>query len=155
LLSAGLLLTVVLAAPGQQYYQSPEPPLADEAGAPVVQTGAREPGMLAANVRLSESPAPVVSVYVRAPATLPVDQTVELRIVVENSSRVPARNVVVSYTPPSGVTFDKAVPQPAANQAELSWRFPTLAAGERKDIVVTVKPPPGATELESKARVQF
>ncbi len=155
LLSAGLLLAAVPAALGQHYYQSPEPPLADESGAPIQQAGAREPGLLAANVRLSESPAPVVSVHVRAPAALPVDQNVELRIVVENSSRVPARNVVVSYAG-KGANYVKSVPQQTAASADtFSWQFPALAAGERKEIVLTVKPPPGATELESKARVTF
>src|SRR5690348_160905 len=99
--AAGLALMVALPALAQRggrpaVYESPEPPLADA----VQPTGAREPRPLAPSVRLTDSPVPVVQLFVRAPTVLPVGQDADVRLVVENSSRVPARNVVVVYAPP-------------------------------------------------------
>jgi uncharacterized repeat protein (TIGR01451 family) len=143
----------------QRYGRFPEtvePPLADEAG--TVQTAAaREPRTLAPGVRFAEAPAPLVLLTVRAPAALPVGQEVEVRLVAENVGRLPARNVAVIYAPPPGNPEMKAAPEPKGKYptGELVWQFETLAAGGRQEIVLTVKLPADAQELDTRAKVVF
>src|SRR5438045_7833042 len=84
-------------APAQRGYayrsESPEPPLADDPkAAEVIQQAAnREPRPLAPSVRNYDVPAPAVALRVLAPTALPLNQEVEVRLIVENVSRVQAR----------------------------------------------------------------
>jgi uncharacterized repeat protein (TIGR01451 family) len=150
-----LLVVWLIVSPAhaqQRFRETPEPPLADEAGA-VQPTAAREPRPLTPSVRWSDAPAPVVLLTVRAPSVLPVSREVEVRLVVENVGRVPAKNVAVVYQVPPGAEPVKPPPEAKQVQGGFSWAIPTLAAGERKEFGLTVKPPPGATELENRAQV--
>jgi uncharacterized repeat protein (TIGR01451 family) len=154
-LSAGLLLPAAAFAQrgGRPYaWESPEPPLADEAGA-VQPTAAREPRPLAATVRQIDSAVPIVQLFVRAPTVLPVGQDADVRLVVENSARVPARNVVVVYTLPDGVLPVKPTPGVTPVQGGYSWKVDQLDAGARRELMLTLRPPPGATELDVKAKL--
>src|SRR5689334_12523644 len=155
LFAAGFVLVAVLPTAAQRgrpaVYESPEPPLADAADA-VQPAGAREPRPLAPSVRLTDSPVPVVQLFIRAPAVLPVGQDADVRLGVENSSRVPARNVVVIYTLPDGTQPVKPVPDVVPVQGGYSWKIDKLDAGARRELVLTLRPPPNATELEVKAK---
>jgi uncharacterized repeat protein (TIGR01451 family) len=114
----------------------------------------REPRYLTPAVRNVDTPAPAVVLRVQAPPAAPLNQDVDIRLTAENAGRVQARNVTVVYPLPPGIPPIKAVPNPAGqSQTELFWKLEKLDPGERKEIVLTVKPPPNATDLETKARV--
>jgi uncharacterized repeat protein (TIGR01451 family) len=140
------------AQPGYAYRsQSAEPPLAsDPQAAEKLQMTTQQTRPVVPNVRSYDAPAPAVTLRVQAPTTLPVGQPVEVRLVLENLSRVPAKNVMVVYALPAGSQTVKSLPP---EQAPGTWRFETLAAGGRQEILLTVKPPADAVEFESKARV--
>jgi uncharacterized repeat protein (TIGR01451 family) len=135
--------------------QSAEPPLADDPKAAEklqLAMAQRNPPPVVP-VRGIDSPSPAVVLRVQAPAALPVGQDVEVRLVVENLSHVPAKNVSVVYALQSAA-YVKSQPAPAEQPpGAVAWKFDTLGAGGRQEIVLTVKPPPNATEFESKARV--
>jgi uncharacterized repeat protein (TIGR01451 family) len=162
-LPLAVLLALVFAAPvlGQRgsgpLRETSEPPLADDPDwqAKIQQAANREPRPLSPSVRNVDVPAPAVVLTVRAPASAPLGQDVEVRLIVENVSRVTARNVMVIYPLPQGASATKPATPAAAGQqgADIFWKFDTLAAGARQEVVLTVKPPDGATEFDAKARV--
>src|SRR4051794_8664503 len=80
-----------------------EPPLADGSN-PIQQAGAREPPPLPAAVRTMDAPAPVVQLRVMAPTVVAAGREMDLKLVVENVSRVPASSVAVQYALPQGAT---------------------------------------------------
>jgi uncharacterized repeat protein (TIGR01451 family) len=147
-------------SPAQQGYayrtQSAEPPLADDPDAAKkiqLAMAQRNPPPSVMPVRTLDTPSPTVVLRVQAPAALPTGQDVEVRLVIENLSRVPAKNVSVVYAL-QNAGFVKSLPVPADQPGgSVVWKFETLAAGGRQEIVLTVKPPPGVAEFESKARV--
>jgi len=155
---AGLL---VLASPVAGQYRFPpetvEPPLAD-ASTPIQPVAGGEPRTLPTTVRTVDTPAPLVQLRILAPTVAPAAREMDLKLVVENFSRVVAKEVAVVYLPPPGAQVTKADP-PAEPPKEgkptngVTWRLDTLAAAGRKEISVTLKVPADGTELEHNARV--
>ena len=82
---------------------------------------------------------PKITITKTAPARARVGQTFEYRIVVANPSQVPAPQVVVSDSLPSGISYVSAVPTPKVAANGLSWALGTLAPGAQKAIAVTVR----------------
>jgi uncharacterized repeat protein (TIGR01451 family) len=154
-LLALFVLLIAQAARAQVGYayrgQSVEPPLATDPDAQekIKQAGHQDPRPVAPNVRVSDVPAPAVVIRVQAPTALPTGQNAEVRLIVENVSRVPARNVIASCTFTPQAAIMKAVPP----QADGGWRFEKLDPGERREIVLTIQPGQGTIDLETKARV--
>jgi uncharacterized repeat protein (TIGR01451 family) len=131
-----------------------EPPLAD--AGPIQPVAGGEPRALPTAVRALDTPAPVVQLRIVAPTVAPAAREMDLKLVVENFSRVVAKELTVVYLPPPGATVTKADPPPAGQQANgVTWRLDSLAAAARKEIAVTLKLPAEATEIEHNARVYF
>ncbi|VTR99346.1 COG1361 family protein [Tuwongella immobilis] len=102
-----------------------------------------------------DPPTPVVGVRVVAPATLPVGKDLTIRLVVENRSRARANHVEVRAPLPLGTQLASANPEPSEKKpTELLWKFGSLDAAARKDIVVTLRIL-DATEVTMTARVKF
>jgi uncharacterized repeat protein (TIGR01451 family) len=155
-----LALVIVNSQAAAQYAmrESAEPPLADNPKAEEIVRLAATQQMrpYVAPVRTLEVPAPAVTLRVTAPATLAMNQDVDVRLVVENVSRVAARNVMVVYTLPPGATPVKTVPPTPPEQPYpgcATWKIENLVAGGHQEFLLTVKPPRGVAEFDSKARV--
>jgi uncharacterized repeat protein (TIGR01451 family) len=142
------------AQPGYAYRnQSAEPPLADDPKAQEKLLAlAHQQRPYVPSVRPMETPAPGVVLRVQAPAASPTGQDVDVRIVVENHSYVPAKNVTVICTLPPQSTVVKSEP-PEQPPGSATWKFDALAAGGQREILLTVKPPSDVAEFETKARV--
>lgn len=150
-----LALAVVGPAAGQFRFppETVEPPLAD-AATPIQPVAGIEPRALPTAVRALDTPAPVVQLRILAPTVAPAARDMELKLVVENFSRVAAKEVTVVYLPPPGASVTKAEPPSTSQQANgLTWRLDTLAAAGRKEIAVALKLPAEGAELEHNARV--
>jgi uncharacterized repeat protein (TIGR01451 family) len=102
----------------------------------------------------SDPPVPLVALRVRVAALAAPGQDLEYRLLAENLSRSPAHHVLVRYSVPANAEFVRANPEPADQKPELVWRLGTLKGGERKEIVVVIKPT-GEGEVQACARVQF
>ena len=76
-------------------------------------------------------------------------------MVVENVSQVVVRNVMVVYALQGGTPVKHNPPMATEPQSpgNATWKIETLQPGGRQEILLTIKPPPGAVEFESKARV--
>jgi uncharacterized repeat protein (TIGR01451 family) len=123
----------------------PEPSMAEGARA-----GSR--GVGGEGVDLSP---PLVTIRVRVAATATAGQDLDYRLIVENRSRAPGHHVLVRCSLPTHAELTRATPEPTARAAgELQWQLGTLAAGERKEIVLVVKPN-GDGDLQCCARVAF
>src|SRR5687768_9337481 len=154
-LSVFTLLALLIVGPpaaAQRGYgrETAEPPLAEDPDwqIKVQQAGNREPRPLAPSVRTLDMAAPAVVLRVIAPTALAVNQDVEVQLIVENVSRVMARNVTVIYPVQAGQPTTPPTPAPQSPPgADLVWKFDTLAAGATQKITFTVKPPPGAAEF--------
>jgi uncharacterized repeat protein (TIGR01451 family) len=152
--------------------QSEEPPLANPKEAPstplpnVPNSGPIRPGMPngatapmprpAVPARPSnDPPPPVVSIHVRAPASIALGKDIEYKLIVENPSTAPAHHVVVSNAVPKNATFVSADPQPEdKSAATLRWQLNTFAPGTRKEIKLVLRPS-GDGDVNNVARVQF
>src|SRR4051794_31848446 len=96
LLALVCLPTLVFAQRPGQFRETAEPPLADSP-AGLKLTAGREAGPLPpVNSRLTDATAPLVQLTVKAPPAVATGREVEIRLTVENLSRVAAKNVVVS-----------------------------------------------------------
>jgi uncharacterized repeat protein (TIGR01451 family) len=130
-----------------------EPPLADEPGT-ILTASAREPRPLAPTVRTTDAPTPVVLLQVRTPSVMPIGKDIDVRFIVENAGRAPAKNVAIVCPLPSDVQVVKATPpEQKATTGEVFWSIESLAAGARQEIVLTVKPPANTGDFEARARV--
>src|SRR5262249_1522624 len=90
------------------------------------------------------------------PTVAPAAREMDLKIVVENFSRIVAKEVVVVYVPPAGADVTKAEPPWTAKEANgVTWRLITLAAAAREEIAATIRLPADAAEIEHNARVYF
>lgn len=101
-----------------------------------------------------DPPTPVVSVKLRIPADVNVNQEVECKIIVENSSTSPAHHVVLHDPLPAGVKLVRASPEPSAKDPELIWKLGTLSAGCKQEINLVLLPT-AAGAIANCARVQF
>jgi uncharacterized repeat protein (TIGR01451 family) len=137
------------AAQGPAAFPSEPPLVGDAPGAPL--PPGYGPGPTAGPV---DPPTPAVSIRVRVPAQVTPGQDLEYRILVENVSRAPAHHVLVRNPLPPHATFVKATPEPTQTTPELQWELKTLAAGERREIVLVLKPT-GEGDVTNCARVRF
>lgn len=127
--------------------EAPDPP----PGAMIVPgPGPRPPGV----GEPADPPVPVVALRVRVAASATAGQDLEYRLVAENLARAPAHHVLVRFPLPANAEFARANPEPAEQKPELVWRLGTLKGGERKEIVLAVKPT-GDGDVQACARVQF
>jgi uncharacterized repeat protein (TIGR01451 family) len=152
--------------------QSEEPPLANPKEAPstplprVPNSGMPYPGQqnpamapfprpVAPTRPSNDPPPPVVSVHVRAPASVALGKDIEYKLVVENTSSAPAHHVLVSNAVPKNTTFVSADPEPEDKAAPmLRWQLGSMAAGARKEIKLVLRPS-GDGDVNNVARVQF
>src|SRR5262249_45784082 len=102
-----------------------------------------------------DPPPPVVSIHVRAPASIALGKDVEYKLIVENTSTAPAHHVLVSNPVPKNATFVSADPEPEDKAAAvLRWQLNSLAAGARKEIKLVLRPN-GDGDVNNVARVQI
>jgi uncharacterized repeat protein (TIGR01451 family) len=107
-------------------------------------------------------PAPVVRLRVHAPAEVRPEKEIEYRLSVENVSQAAAHHVTVhDRLPPHTDENVRADPKPSRKTKnektgviDLFWDFGTLKPGERKEIVLAIKPK-GTEDVQNRAYVQF
>ncbi len=83
-----------------------------------------------------------------------VGQPCELMLTVKNSGDANASDVVVDVFFPRTVRLTEASPKPATAQSSVVWEFPTLDAGEEREIHITMIPSQRG-ELAANANVRF
>ena len=83
-----------------------------------------------------------------------VGQPCDLMLTVKNSGDANASGVVVDVFFPRTVRLTSASPKPAAAQSSVVWEFPSLDAGEERDIHITMIPSQRG-ELTANANVRF
>ncbi|CAN5134998.1 N/A [soil metagenome] len=103
---------------------------------------------------IQDSPTPVVSVKLRVPADVNVNQEMEYKIIVENTSTSPAHHVVLHNPLPAGVKLVRASPEPSAKDPELIWKLGTLSGGCKQEISLILLPTTTGA-IANCARVEF
>lgn len=83
-----------------------------------------------------------------------VGQPCELMLTVKNSGEANASDVVVDVFFPRTVRLTAATPKPVAAEASVVWEFPSLDAGEEREIHITMIPSQRG-ELTANANVRF
>lgn len=83
-----------------------------------------------------------------------VGQPCDLMLTVKNSGDANASDVVVEVFFPRTVRLTAASPKPAAAQSSVVWEFPSLDAGEEREIHITMIPSQRG-ELTANANVRF
>lgn len=111
----------------------------------------------------SATTTPAVSVQVIAPAAVTPGKEFTYRIVAENTSDAPAHHVYVKATLSRSAQVGRSTPAgevstpegaPAEKATVVTWKLGTLAARDRKEHTLVVKPT-GEEEVVCSARVQF
>jgi uncharacterized repeat protein (TIGR01451 family) len=100
------------------------------------------------------SGSPSVSVEWVKHGEINVGQECSCDLVVKNSGKVPAREVVVDATFPASVRLTRTIPEPAVVADHLEWSIPELAAGEERTIQISMVPSQRG-ELATTANVRF
>ena len=85
---------------------------------------------------------------------LNVGQPCDLMLTVKNSGDANASDVVVDVFFPRTVRLTAASPEPVAAQSSVVWKFPSLDAGEEREIHITMIPSQRG-ELTANANVRF
>jgi uncharacterized repeat protein (TIGR01451 family) len=83
-----------------------------------------------------------------------VGQPCDLTLTVKNSGDANASDVVVDVFFPRTVRLTAASPKPATAETSVVWKFPSLDAGEERDIHITLIPSKRG-ELTANANVRF
>lgn len=83
-----------------------------------------------------------------------VGQPCDLMLTVKNSGNANASDVVVDVFFPRSVRLTAASPKPAAAETSVVWEFPSLDAGEEREIHITMIPSQRG-ELTANANVRF
>jgi uncharacterized repeat protein (TIGR01451 family) len=83
-----------------------------------------------------------------------VGQPCDLMLTVKNSGNANASDVVVDVFFPRTVRLAAASPKPATAQSSVVWEFPSLDAGEEREIHITMIPSQRG-ELTANANVRF
>jgi uncharacterized repeat protein (TIGR01451 family) len=83
-----------------------------------------------------------------------VGQPCDLMLTVRNSGGANASDVVVDVFFPRTVRLTSASPKPAAAESSVVWEFPSLDAGEEREIHITMIPSQRG-ELTANANVRF
>jgi uncharacterized repeat protein (TIGR01451 family) len=143
---------------------SPRSPFVPPYPAPLSpdQTGSTfVPGFPFSSQETADPPEPFVRLHVRAPASVEPDKEIEYRITVENASRADAHHVMVRDRLPKGVEEQlRAEPKPSDRVktkdglTDLLWDLGSLKAGDRKEIVLAIKPK-GNDDVQNRAYVQY
>ena len=97
---------------------------------------------------------PSVSVEWVKHGEINVDQECACDLVVKNSGKASARDVVVEAIFPASVRLTHANPEPALVDDHLEWSIPELAAGEERTIHITMIPSQRG-DLATTANVRF
>ncbi len=97
---------------------------------------------------------PSVSVEWVKRGEINVGQECACDLVVKNSGKVSAREVVVEAIFPASVQLTHAKPEPATVSDHLEWTIPELAAGEERTIQITMIPSQRG-DLATTANVRF
>lgn len=142
-------------APMPPFTAPPPTPLGPGESGPV-------PGVPFVGPEPMDLPVPVVRLRVRAPAEIQPEKEIEYRLIVENVSRAAAHHVVVhDRLPPRTDEKVRAEPKPTrqtkndkTGTTDLFWELGTLKPGERKEIVLAIKPT-GTDDVRNSAYVQF
>lgn len=100
------------------------------------------------------SGSPSVSVEWVKHGEINVGQECTCDLVVKNSGKVPAREVVVEAIFPASVQLTQAKPEPKIVSDHLEWSIPELAAGEERTIHITMIPSQRG-DLATTANVRF
>ena len=107
-----------------------------------------------ANLSRSSSGSPSVSVEWVKLGEINVGQECACDLLVKNSGKVSAREVVVEAIFPASVRLTQANPEPALVADHLEWSIPELAAGEERTIHITMIPSQRG-DLATTANVRF
>lgn len=83
-----------------------------------------------------------------------VGQSCDLLLTVKNSGQANASDVVVDVYFPRSVRLTAASPQPVAAENSVVWKFPTLDAGEEREIRIAMIPTQRG-EISANANVRF
>lgn len=83
-----------------------------------------------------------------------VGQPCDLLLSVRNSGQAAAADVVVDVFFPRTVRLTAARPEPAAAESSVVWKFPTLDAGEEREIHITMIPAERG-EIAANANVRY
>ncbi len=102
----------------------------------------------------SSSGTPSVSVEWAKHGEINVGQECACDLIVKNSGKVSAREVVVEAIFPASVRLTQANPEPAMVSDHLEWSIPELAAGEERTIHITMIPSQRG-DLATTANVRF
>jgi len=97
---------------------------------------------------------PSVSIEWVKQGEINVGQECACELVVKNSGKVSAHEVVVEAIFPESVQLTQANPKPAKVSDYLEWSIPELAAGEERTIHITMIPSQSG-DLETTANVRF
>ena len=132
----------------------------DQFGCPVLAPPSPQPAVattifnraLPSKTVFKTPPTPVVSVKLRIPADVNVNQEVECKIIVEALDFTPSRGSARPAT--SGRPSLRASPEPSAKDPELIWKLGTLSAGCKQEISLVLLPTT-AGAIANCARVEF
>lgn len=103
---------------------------------------------------LGTNHSPQVDVSWEAKGEIALGQECQCSLIVQNSSKIPCRDLVVEASFPESVHLIDANPFPKGASAKLEWQFAHLAAGEKKVIELKMVPTK-AGELAASAQVRF
>jgi uncharacterized repeat protein (TIGR01451 family) len=135
---------------------------ADQFGCPVIAPPSPQapvavlpaPKVVGQEEGIQDPPTPVVSLKLRIPTDVNVNQEVECKILIENTSTSPAHHVIVHDPLPTGVKLVRASPEPTSQTPELVWRLGTLSGGCKQEITLVLQPTTTGA-IANCARVQF
>lgn len=145
-----VMVVPVLAQPQQRpIVNTAEPPLADSGVQPAA---AQVPNY---DPQIAPSAAPTLTVTVIAPSYIAHGKDIDYRIRVENVTGLAAAGVQVTHALPKGAKLMKADPKQSSGDAELVWALGTMTGGSRREIQLTVSPPPDLSEWNHSATVRF
>ncbi|MDA0285226.1 MAG: hypothetical protein O3B86_17900, partial [Planctomycetota bacterium] len=118
------------------------------------QTGAASsPGQVAGFVNFTQNSPHIESRWTRQ-SDINVGQPCDLLLTVSNSGQASASEVVVEAYFPRSVRLTAASPKPVSAETSVAWTFPTLDAGEEREIHVTLIPSQRG-ELTANANVRY
>src|SRR6185436_17044374 len=96
---------------------------------------------------------PGLHIQATGPEVIPLGGTVNYQVKVYNSGDVAARDVKLSFTPPSGVNFLNATPSPGAFGQMLQWRLGDLQPGTSTVVDLNCRSSI-ASDIRAKFRVE-
>lgn len=113
----------------------------------------RTRGPVTGFVNFTQSAPHIETQWVRQ-SDINVGQPCDLKLSIRNSGQAAASDVVVDVFFPRTVRLTAARPEPAAAESSVVWKFPTLDAGEEREIHITMIPSERG-EIAANANVRF